>query len=156
MKPCEENDWLADHVASLLESFQELTGKDLIEPSSDLVETARRIFEAPFFVASHNGATDPVLTYGNQCALNLFEMEWEDFVKTPSRITAEAPNREERQRLLTAVSEKGFIDDYSGVRISAKGKRFQIRKATVWNVAATNGQAATFAEWEEINLILKR
>ena len=150
MKPSSENGWLAEHVSVLLDSFRELTGCDLIEAGDGPVETARRVFEAPFFVASHDGADDPVLTYGNRCALELFEMDWEDFVKTPSRFTAEAPNREERQRLLTAVSEKGFIDDYCGVRISAKGRRFRIRKATVWSVAATNGQAATFAEWEDL------
>lgn len=149
MKPSEENGWLSGHVAGLLESYRVTTGRDLIDPCDDPVVTARRVFEAPFFLASHDGAADPVLTYGNRCALELFEMEWEDFIKTPSRFTAEEPNREERQRLLTAVSEKGFIDDYSGVRISAKGRRFRIRKATVWNLLA-KGQAATFAEWEDL------
>lgn len=148
MKPSVENDWLAGHVACLLESFRELSGRDLIAPCSDPTEMARRVFEAPFFVASHDGAEDPVLTYGNRCALKLFEMEWEDFVKTPSRFTAEQPNREERQRLLNEVLKRGFIDDYSGVRISANGRRFRIRSATVWNLVSTKGQAATFAEWE--------
>lgn len=149
MKPSPENAWLSGHVAGLLESYRKLTGRDLIAPSDDPVETARRVFEAPFFVASHDGGSDPVLTYGNRCALELFEMEWEDFVGTPSRFTAEEPNREERQRLLTAVSENGFIDNYSGVRISAKGRRFRIRKATVWNLFS-KGQAATFSEWEDL------
>ncbi len=149
MRPSAENDWLAKHVADLLESFRKLTGRDLIVPCDDPAETARRVFEAPFFVASHDGAEDPVLNYGNRCALELFEMNWDDFVKTPSRFTAEEPNREERQRLLEAVSEKGFIDDYSGVRISSKGKRFRILKATVWNLSG-RGQAATFSEWEDL------
>jgi len=148
VKPAPENGWLAGHVADLLESYRGLTGRDLIEPCDDPVEIARRVFEAPFFVASHEGSTDPVLTYGNRCALELFEMEWEEFVKTPSRFTAEEPHREERQRLLAAVSEKGFIYDYSGVRISAKGRRFRIWNAMIWNVAGTGGQAAMFPEWE--------
>lgn len=148
--PCSENDFQARHVAGLLASFRALTGRNLIAPTGDPVEDARRIFEAPFLVLSHDGAADPVLTYGNRSALQLFEMAWEDFVKTPSRFTAEAPNREERQRLLTAVSENGFIDDYSGVRISAKGKRFRIHQATVWNVAASGGQAATFSDWSRL------
>jgi len=33
------------------------------------------VFEAPFFLASHDGADDPVLTYGNRCAPELFEMD---------------------------------------------------------------------------------
>ena len=113
---------------------------------------AKRVDEAPFFVASHGLETDPVLDYGNRCALELFAMNWEEFTQTPSRLTAEAPNRAERERLLTSVTEKGFTDDYSGVRISADGKRFRIHQATVWNVTDKSGvkigQAATFSEWD--------
>ena len=58
-----------------------------------------------------------MLTYGNQTALDLFEMEWDEFTSTPSRFTAETPERAERERLLNAVQANGFIDDYSGIRI---------------------------------------
>ena len=64
------------------------------------------------------------------------------------RLTAEAPDRAERARLLATVTAHGFIDDYAGVRISRNGKRFQIARATVWNLRADDGrpcgQAATF------------
>jgi hypothetical protein len=144
--PSPENNFLAAHVAPLLQSFYELTGRHLIKPCGDPVEMARQVNNAPFFLASHDGGEDPILTYGNLKALELFEMEWEEFVRTPSRFTAEEPSRDERQRLLRNVSEKGFINDYSGIRISAAGQRFRIQKATVWNVSG--GQAATFSEWE--------
>jgi hypothetical protein len=72
--------------------------------------------------------------------------------RTPSRLTAEVPEREERARLLAAVAARGYIDDYSGVRIAKSGRRFRIERATVWNVSgqdsAPRGQAATFAAWE--------
>ena len=58
---------------------------------------------------------------------------------TPSRLTAEAPNREERARLLAAVTTRGFIDDYSGIRISNTGRRFRIAQATVWNLLMNVG-----------------
>ena len=78
-------------------------------------------------------------------------MSWEELTRTPSRLTAEAPNREERARLLAAVAQRGFIDDYSGVRISKTGRRFRIAQATVWNLVtetgAPCGQAAMFGEW---------
>jgi ribosomal protein L15E len=81
-------------------------------------------------------------------------MSWEELTRTPSRLTAEAPNREERARLLEAVAKRGFIDDYSGVRISKSGKRFKISRATVWNLVSENGeprgQAATFSDWKFI------
>jgi hypothetical protein len=52
------------------------------------------------------------------------------------------------------VTRQGFIDDYSGVRISKSGRRFRIARATVWNLIATDGcrcgQAAMFSRWEFI------
>jgi hypothetical protein len=82
-------------------------------------------------------------------------MSWEEFTQTPSRFTAEEPQREERARLLQAVNAIGFIDDYSGVRISKTGRRFLIESATVWNVLSgvgeRIGQAATFTDWKWID-----
>ena len=149
--PNEQNSFLRRHVELLLSSYQRLTGKALI---TDLApdKSAKAIWEAPFFVASHNTAADPVLTYGNQTALDLFEMDWAQFTSTSSRFTAEAPERAERDRLLTTVARQGYIDDYSGVRISSSGRRFRIERATVWNLideaGIKIGQAATFSKWE--------
>ena len=113
---------------------------------------SKNIFHAPFVVVSHGTEADPVLNYGNAAALALWEMSWEELTSTPSRLTAEAPNREERARLLAAVTARGFIDDYSGVRISKTGRRFRIARATVWNLISENGrpcgQAAMFNRWE--------
>lgn len=54
-----------------------------------------------------------------------------------------------RQELLDAVRQNGFIANYSGVRISSKGKRFRLQDATVWDVRDEQGvlcgQACTFA-----------
>jgi hypothetical protein len=113
---------------------------------------ARNVFHAPFVLVSHGTETDPVLNYGNQTALSLWEMSWAELTRTPSRLTAEAPNREERARLLAAVTAHGFIDDYSGIRISKTGRRFRIAQATVWNLLDGHnhyaGQAAIFSRWE--------
>jgi hypothetical protein len=61
-------------------------------------------------------------------------------------------HRDERADFLRRVRENGFVDDYSGIRISGKGRRFRIRQATVWNVLDASGryagQAATFSSWE--------
>ncbi|HIH44407.1 MAG TPA: MEKHLA domain-containing protein, partial [Candidatus Methanoperedenaceae archaeon] len=70
---------------------------------------------------------------------------------TPSRITAEPVNREERARVLEQVRQNGFTDSYQGVRISRTGRRFLVEQATVWNILDENeryaGQAATFSQW---------
>jgi hypothetical protein len=150
--------WQADFVkvqtARLARSLKHWTGRELLPGISDPVELAQKVFEAPFVLVSHGTEADPVLNYGNAAALALWEMSWEELKRTPSRLTAEAPNREERAKLLETVSRYGFIDDYSGVRISKSGRRFRIERATVWNLLTTEGnpcgQAAMFDRWEFI------
>jgi hypothetical protein len=140
------------HTACLVRSHRHFTGRELLPGVVDAHEVSRRLFEAPFALVSHGTETDPVLNYGNATALRLWEMSWEELTRTPSRFTAEAPNREERARLLATVTAKGFIDNYSGIRISKSGRRFLIRQATVWNLITEAGlpcgQAATFSDWE--------
>lgn len=145
-------DFLIAHTACLARSYKHLTGRDLVSGALNARDLAERIFNAPFVVVSHGTETDPVLNYGNLAAQKLWEMSWDEFTHTPSRLTAEAPNREERARLLSAVTARGYIDDYSGIRISKTGRRFKIGQATVWNLITDDGspcgQAATFSRWE--------
>jgi hypothetical protein len=44
-----------------------------------------------------------------------------------SRKSAEIPARKEREQLLKAVDEKGFMTGYSGIHISSTGKRFCLK-----------------------------
>ena len=133
-------------------SLKHWTGRELLPGNFSPAELAEKIFHAPFVLVSHGTEADPVLNYGNAAALALWEMSWAELTRTPSRLTAEAPNREERARLLAAVTQHGFIDDYSGIRISKTGRRFKIFRATVWNLISETGrpggQAAMFAQWE--------
>ena len=152
MNPVWQTDSIIAHTQVLARSFRKWTGRDLLPGLFNPAGLARYVFEAPFVVVSHGTEADPVLNYGDAAALALWEMSWEELTRTPSRLTAEAPNREERARLLEAVTRCGFIDDYSGVRISKSGRRFRISRATVWNLLTEKnepcGQAAMFGEWE--------
>lgn len=147
-------DFVVAHTLCLARSFKKWTGRELLPGNFSASELAEKIFKAPFIIVSHGTQADPILNYGNRTALALWEMSWDEFTRTPSRLTAEAPNREERARLLEAVTSKGFIDDYSGIRISKSGRRFQISRAIVWNLVSETGdycgQAATFSEWKFI------
>ena len=140
----------------MLDSFERCTGSPLIPGRDDLdpAEQARALFYSSRVVVSHQTQEDPVLCYGNAKALSLWEMDLATLTSSPSRLTAEPVVREERQRLLDMVKAKGFIDDYRGVRISATGKRFEIMQAIVWEVfdahGVRRGQAATFAQWEDL------
>jgi PAS domain S-box-containing protein len=90
-------------------------------------------------VVAHNTEPDPRFVYGNRAAQTCFGYSWEEFIKLPSRLSAEEPNREERQRLLNAVTSNGFIDDYRGLRIAKSGHRFWIEKAIVWQLVNAEG-----------------
>ena len=133
-------------------SLKHWTGRELLPGNIAAVEFAEKLFHAPFVLVSHGTEADPVLNYGNAAALALWEMSWAELTCTRSRLTAQTPDREERARLLAVVTARGFIDDYSGVRISKSGRRFQISHATVWNLLKANGQpcgqAAMFDRWE--------
>ena len=146
--PCPANRYRVEHTERLRRSFHALTGRNLIDPALAPEVAADALFHAPFVVLSHNTDPDPLLTYGNQSALELFELTWEELIQMPSRLTAEAPDQAERARLLAQVAARGFIDNYAGVRVSRTGKRFRIEQATVWNLTDERGrfcgQAATF------------
>jgi len=135
----------------LLESFRHWTGSDLLDRSGSIEEQAKGLFAAPFVVVSHGKEADPILNYGNQVALDLWEVTWERLISMPSRQTAEPVNQLERAHMLRLVEQQGYYDRYRGVRISSTGRRFLVEEALVWNVIDEQerriGQAATFSRW---------
>jgi MEKHLA domain len=138
----------------LLNSYRQLLSSELLLGAALLPaeQQAQLIYQAPFVVVSHGTQADPVLNYGNQIALELWEMDWIQLTQTPSRLTAEPVNRSERQVMMAQAQQQGFIDNYRGIRISSSGRRFEIDRAIVWNLTDPQGQpcgqAATFANWQ--------
>lgn len=143
--------FIVPHTQMLLDSFRHWLGRDLIPRHGDPAAEARAVFDAPFAVLSAGPQEDPILNYGNGVTLRLWAMDWETLTQTPSRQTAEPVHRAARAEFLRRVREQGYVDDYSGIRISARGDRFRIENVIVWNLqdSAGNhaGQAATFASW---------
>ena len=133
----------------LLESYRFFFKESLID---DHAFTIQYLFEQPFVLLAHGNESDPILKYGNKKALELWEMNWGDFTKMPSRLTAEADLQENRNQLLKDVKNKGYSNNYSGIRISKSGQRFFVKNVLVWNILDINkkylGQAAMFKEWE--------
>ena len=138
----------------LLDSYRHWIGNDLIERTPDAEQQARTLFEASFVVVSHGVEPDPILNYANQTALDLWELSWDRFIKTPSRLTTEPDERAERERLLTQARAEGYYDGYRGVRISSTGRRFRVEQALIWTVIDSAGkpigQAATFSQWSNL------
>lgn len=134
-------------VALIAESYAAFTGRSLRSEGF----ASQGLWESPLVILAHGSEEDPVFFYGNRRALDLFEVSAEDFIRMPSRLSAEPLARLERDRLLDRVARDGFIDDYAGVRVSATGRRFRIEQAVVWNLTdpagVCHGQAAAFDRW---------
>lgn len=132
--------------ALLTGSFRRLVGRPLI-PEPDLGPDWLYA-QAPFAVLSHDTSADPLFVYANRAAQRAFGYTWEEFVGMPSRLSAEAPERAERQRLLDAVARDGFVSDYAGIRVAKDGRRFPVTEGIVWQLVdedgTVRGQAATF------------
>jgi MEKHLA domain len=137
--------------ALLTDSHARLVGRPLAPPGKDVGWLYR---EAPFVVLAHNTEQDPKFIYANKAAQDCFEYSWREFMSLPSRLSAEAPDQAERQRLLEEVSRNGFLSGYSGLRVAKSGRRFIIEDGVVWELidraGVRHGQAATFLSWRDV------
>jgi PAS domain-containing protein len=122
-------------------------------PPGDQTDARWLYRQAPSCVLAHNTDADPRFIYANKTAQSLFGYGWDELVTLPSRLSAEAPNREERQRLLDAVARDGFATGYSGIRIAKSGQRFKIEDGVLWQLRDANGSlrgvAAAFSRWRD-------
>ena len=146
---------LAEPTGLILASYRRHFGRDLVAIDNP-DRAVEALFEAPRVVLSALGpfGSDHIFNYANRAALQLFQYEWGELIGKPSSASAEPVHRDERRRLLDEVGKHGFIENYSGVRISKNGRRFRIKQATVFNLLDENdryvGQAATFSDWEPL------
>ena len=88
-----------------------------------------------------------------QAALALWKASWCQLTSMPSKYTAEDMERGAREAFLKEVLDKGFVQNYSGIRIALDKTRFIIKDATVWNIVIDGvkiGQAATFKNVEHL------
>jgi len=143
----------ADSAQLILANYRRLFGRDLAG-SDDPTRATDALFAAPRAVLSALGpfGSDHIFNYANRTALMLFEYTWDELIGRPSSVSAEPVHREERRRLLDEVGRNGFIENYSGIRISRTGRRFRIVNASVFNLLDDAGhylgQAATFADYD--------
>lgn len=150
LAPCAGNHFYRDHVALLIDSYQNLLHRSFLE---NIGEDAlgRRVFTAEFALLSHNTDPDPVFNYANEKALDLFELNWDELIGMPSRLSVEPENQQARECLMAAVTNNGFVENYTGIRVSKTGRRFRINNAAIWNVhdrhGLYRGQAACFSDW---------
>lgn len=141
--------------ALVLGSYRRVVGQPLAPVGFNDAEAAHWLYEdASFCVLAHSAEADPRFVYANKAAQRCFEYPWAEFTTLPSRLSAEAPNRAERQRLLDQVTQNGFASNYTGVRISRSGRRFFIEDAIVWQLldaeGVVQGQGAMLPRWRDM------
>ncbi len=139
----------------LTQSYHRFLGRSLVPAGISRAAGLRWLYEdAPFGVLAHTADADPVFMYGNKAAQKRFEYTWQELTRLPSRLSAEAPHREERQGFLDRVKRDGFACGYRGVRVTKSGKRFLIEDATLWQLYSQNdtfyGQAVIIPRCTEI------
>jgi hypothetical protein len=134
-----------NRLALLAASYERLAGSPLVAPGADLADA---LWRHPAAIVAHDTAEDPIFFFGNRSALIAFEMDFPAFVRLPSRLSAEPGLRAQREALLARLTAAGMIRDYSGIRISATGRRFRIDQVVLWNLVDEagrhHGQAAMF------------
>lgn len=133
---------LKAHVTPWVEvaarSYALVCGASLFEgEEGDVFEAAEN---ADFALLMHNGGDDPIFQYANARARALFGYTLEEFLRLPSRLSAEPDQRDARAKMLKQAANRGYFDGYSGVRISKDGRRFRIVNAVIWQLRNTDGQ----------------
>lgn len=124
----------------LADNYARLVGRQLVPGDMPDADAARWLYQdAPFGILAHNAAADPVFMYGNRAVQARFEYTWQELTRLPSRLSAEAPNRQERQQFLDRVKREGYAGGYRGIRISKSGRRFLIQNATLWQLFDPQG-----------------
>jgi len=145
-------------AAVLLQSHQRAFSRPLIasaQPDQSKGLLCQNLFACGFPVLAHGTEQDPKLSYANAAALQLWETRWNELIGMPSRLTAPNSERGERSReRSTALGQAKRLDavqNYRGIRISRKGRRFMINKARIWTLWDAEervcGQAACFGDW---------
>ena len=115
---------------------------------------AEQIYKAPFILLSHNKQTQqPKFCYANKKGLELFEYKWKEFIQTPSKNSVNENESENRKKLFKQVENKGFIEQYSGIRVSKNGKLFKIANVLVWNSPNKKYQSALIKNWNYLQSI---
>jgi hypothetical protein len=140
-----------EHSVLLVTSFRRWTDHDLIDPGASPEICAKNLYHAPFVLLSHDMQPDPIFSYANLSAQKLWNYSWKEFMHLHSRVSAAPDATAERQHLLDRAMQQGYVNHYSGVRVTKAGKKFHISDAIVWNVVDAkekrHGQAVIFSQW---------
>lgn len=137
--------------ALLTGSFSRLVSRPLVPADADATWLYS---EAPFVCVAHDTQADPRFVYANLAAQARFGYGWDEFIGLPSRLSAQAPERAERQQFLDTVAAQGYVAGYRGLRVKKSGRKFWIEDGLVWQLRDETGRlrgtAAVFSTWTDV------
>jgi len=153
MKPWLEPE-IISHVQLILDNYRHWFGEELIDREGLEKEAiAKNLFQAPCVVLAHNTAADPIYTYGNQTALDLWERTWDELLQMPSSQSAESLPQAQtvRNQILNDSRDFGYKAGFDGIRVTKNGRRVRIEDVKLWDLlditGQYQGQAAVFSKW---------
>ena len=134
--PGEENDYQDVFIRRVVASYARVTGRQELND-----QAGRSAWFGDFALLTHRGDPRAMLNYGNKCALDLWECDWQQFTATPSSATAPDDDRASREAMMQQVLRDGFVSGYEGRRVSRTGRLFLIQDVTIWRLLEENGDS---------------
>lgn len=143
---------IVEYSKLLATSFEHWVKRPLLQDADiDSPEFAEALYYAPFVLVSHGTEDDPIFRYVNHAAQLLWKTDFAAMTRMPSRLSARPDAQADRERLLKEAREKGFVNNYHGVRVTSDGQLFEISDTILWNVydksGMRHGQAAMFTDF---------
>jgi hypothetical protein len=142
-----------DHALLLNQSYQHWFGDYLVD-ERDPGQVLAALNEDERVIFSLGLEPEPVFNYGNVKALGLFGFELAEFIQLPGRETMSQEQATIDQMLQDEIGRRGFVADYTGLRLNKRGRVWQIEAGKVWqltdNLGRLHGHAACFSDWNAL------
>lgn len=129
---------ISDHVSILDNSLRKLTGKGIRERIGYEEKDHEDLYQEycmndRYVIVSHGTEDDPIYNFSNVAGLEAFVRSWDDFILLPSRLSVVLQSKDEELRieLMSKVTNDGFVEGASGIRVRGDGKFIQLVDAVV-------------------------
>jgi hypothetical protein len=103
-----------------------------------------------YVLITHGTEADPIYNFANRAACTAFWRSYDDVVQLPSArsVVLQSDDEAKRIELMKAVTNQGYVEGATGIRVRDDGRFIKLVDAVVWNVVDNDGthigQAAFF------------
>jgi hypothetical protein len=146
---------MISHVSLLDRSLKHLTGRGVYERMGVQPSSPKGIYNTVclnerFVLISHGTEANPIYNFGNVAALQAFVRSWDNLmIPSAESVVLRSQDETLRNELMQKVTDNGFVEGASGIRVRGDGKFIKLVDAVVWNCYDNDnstyiGQAAFF------------